>query len=119
VLKIDVLVADDELSCVALAGRIDVKGLHEVDARFHAATVGRGKPSVVDLSKVDFIASLGMGMLISCGQSLQRKGTDMVLLSPQGMVEETLRTAGVDAVMAIVGSMDEARRRLGLDTPGT
>ena len=114
-MKIDVLAADDEWSCVALEGRIDVKGLHEVDASFYAATVGRGKPSVVDLSNVEFIASLGMGMLISCGQSLQRRGTDMVLLSPQGMVEETLRTAGVDAVMAIVRSLDEARQRLGLD----
>ena len=114
-MKIEVLAEDDGLSHVALEGRLDVRGLHDVDVAFYTATAGRGHPAIVDLSKVEFIASLGMGMLISCAQSLQRKGTDMVLLSPQGMVEETLRTAGVDAVMAIVRSMDEARRRLGLD----
>lgn len=113
-MKLDVLESSDDLSHVALSGRIDVKGLHEVDVNFHAATAGRGKPAVVDMSGVEFIASLGMGMIISCAQSLRRKGAGLVLLAPQPIVEETLRAAGVDRVVPIVPDMTEARRELGL-----
>lgn len=114
-MKLEVLQSTDDLSVVGLSGRIDVKGLHEIDVKFHAATAGRGKPAVVDMSDVEFIASLGMGMLISCAQSLRRKGASLVLLGPQPVVEETLRAAGVDGVVPIVGDMDEARRQLGVD----
>ncbi len=111
----EVLHSDGDLSHVALHGRIDVAALHQIDVDFHAATAGRGKPCLVDLSGVDFVASLGLGMLISCAQSLRRKGTGMVLLGAKDVVEETLRMAGVDVVVPIVHDESEARRALGLD----
>lgn len=114
-MNLEVLQADEDLSRVALHGRIDVKGLHEVDVKFHAATAGRGKPAIVDLSGVEFIASLGMGMLISCAQSLKRKGAALVLLAPRPVVAETLRAAGVDVVVPIAEDLEAARRHLGLD----
>jgi hypothetical protein len=42
-----------------------VNGLHEVDIKFHGATAARSQPAIVDLIELDYIASLGMGMLIS------------------------------------------------------
>jgi anti-sigma B factor antagonist len=115
-LKLEIQEASDTLSRVALVGRVDVHGLHQVDVDFHRATAGRGKPTVVDLSQVEFIGSLGLGMLISCAQSLHRKGAAMVLLGPRKAVEATLRAAGVDRFLPIVEDLEAARGRLGLES---
>ncbi len=101
--------AEDGVSHVVLSGKLDVMGLHEVDIKFHAYTAGRKKPAIIDMADVDFIASLGMGMLISCAQSLTRNGAQMVLVNPQAMVKETLNTAGIGKIIPIVATVDEAR----------
>ena len=104
---------DDGVTLVALVGRLDLKGLHDVDMRFHALTAARGAPTIVDMSGIEYIASLGMGMLISCAQSLQRKGQQMVLAGATGDVDAALRTAGLDAAIPMVADLDEALGVLG------
>jgi anti-sigma B factor antagonist len=107
---------DSQITHVALVGRLDVAGLHAVDVKFHAYTAARKKPTLVDLSGLEFIASLGMGMLISCAKSLERNKVKMVLLSPIGQVEEALKAVGIDQVIPIARSTDEA---MALLFPGT
>jgi anti-anti-sigma factor len=99
---------DDQISHLALSGRLDVVGLHEVDVKFHALTAARRKPALVDISGLEFITSLGMGMLISCAKSLQRHQVRMVLLNPKPLVEEALRAVGIDQVIPIVKTQEEA-----------
>jgi anti-sigma B factor antagonist len=100
----------DGVTQVALIGRLDVSGLHEVDVEFHGATAARKQPAIVDLSGLEYIASLGMGMLISCEQSLRRKGYAMVLVGAKGDVDTALRTAGIDQAIPLVPDVDEALR---------
>src|SRR3954469_15131943 len=100
----------DGITQVELIGRLDVSGLHEVDIKFHGATAARPHPAIVDLSGLDYIASLGMGMLISCAQSLRRKGHAMVLVGAKGDVDTALRTAGIDQAIPMVPDIDEALR---------
>jgi anti-anti-sigma factor len=66
----------------------------------------------VDISALEFIASLGMGMFISCARSLKRHGAGMVLLNPQPEVEEVLKAVGVDQGIPIVRSIEEGHRLL-------
>ena len=80
--------------------------------KFHGWTAARKLPTVVDLSRLEYIASLGMGMLISCAQSLQRKGCRMVLAGAQGNVDTALRTAGIDHAIPMAIDVDEALRVL-------
>jgi anti-sigma B factor antagonist len=103
----------DGITQVALVGRLDVTGLHEVDIKFHAATAARSRPAIVDLSGLEYIASLGMGMLISCAQSLRRKGHTMVLVGTNGDVDTALRRAGIDQAIPMAPDIDEALRVLG------
>ena len=103
----------DGITQVGLIGRLDVSGLHEVDIKFHAATAARPHPAIVDLSGLDYIASLGMGMLISCAQSLRRKGHPMVLVGAHGDVDTALRTAGIDQAIPMAADIDEALRIIG------
>jgi anti-anti-sigma factor len=103
---------DDRITHVAIVGHLDVAGLHAIDMRFHSCTAARRRPSLVDLSALEFISSLGMGMLVSCARSLQRSGARMVLLNPQPEVEATLKAVGIDQGISIVRSIEEGHRIL-------
>jgi len=103
---------DDRIIYLAIVGRMDIGGLHAIDAKFHAMTAGRRKPSLVDLSKLEFISSLGMGMIVSCARSLSRYGAKMVLLSPLPEVEDALKAVGIDQGIPIVKTVEDGQRIL-------
>jgi anti-anti-sigma factor len=103
---------DDRITHVALVGRLDVAGLHAVDVKFHGYTAARRRPTLVDLSGLEFLGSLGVGMFMSCARSLQRFGAKMVLLNPPPEVEEVLRAVGIEQGIPIVRSAEEAYRIL-------
>ncbi|MFT5523898.1 MAG: anti-sigma B factor antagonist [Pirellulaceae bacterium] len=107
-MELRVTLRDDGITHVQLTGKLDVEGLHLVDAQFHEVTAIQGQPSLVDLSQLEFISSLGMGMLISCSQSLRRHGARMVLLCPSQDVEEVLRLSRFEELMPICHSLAEA-----------
>jgi anti-sigma B factor antagonist len=99
---------DNQFTHLALIGKLDVQGLHAVDIKFHGYTAARRRPTLVDISQVEFISSLGMGMFISCAQSLRRYKVKLVLFNPQPMVEEAMKAVGLGEAVPITHSMDEA-----------
>jgi anti-anti-sigma factor len=99
---------DDNITHLALIGKLDVAGLHAIDVKFHGYTASRRRPTLVDLSQVEFINSLGMGMFVSCAQSLRRHRANMVLLNPQPLVEEAMRSVGLHQAVPIADSLEEA-----------
>jgi len=103
---------DDNITHLAIVGKIDVAGLHTIDVKFHGYTAARRRPTLVDISGLEFITSLGMGMLVSCARSLQRFGAKMVLLNPQPQVEEVLKAVGIDQGIPIVHDAEEGLRIL-------
>src|SRR5262249_22673307 len=103
---------DDRITHLAIVGQLDVMGLHAIDVKFHGYTAARRRPTLVDISRLDFITSLGIGLLVSCARSLQRSATKMVLLNPQPVVEEVLKAVGVDQGIPIVRSAEEGHRIL-------
>jgi anti-anti-sigma factor len=111
-IEVNVVQLDDRMTHVAIVGQVDVAGMHAIDVKFHGYTAARRKPAIVDLSAMDFISSLGMGMIVSCARSLQRAGAKMVLLNPQPEVEEALKAVGIDAGIPIVRSIEEGHRLL-------
>ena len=103
---------DDRITHLAIVGRLDVTGLHAVDVKFHGYTAARRRPTLVDLSGLEFISSLGMGMFVSCARSLGRYGAKMVLLNPRPEIEEVLKAVGIDQGIPIVRSVEEGHRIL-------
>jgi anti-sigma B factor antagonist len=98
---------DDRITHLAIVGQLDVAGLHAIDVKFHGYTAARRRPTLVDISGLDFITSLGMGMFVSCARSLQRHRAKMVLFNPQPAVEEALKAVGIDQGIPIVRSVEE------------
>jgi anti-anti-sigma factor len=116
--KINEVRLDHQITHLALVGRLDAAGLQATNIKFHGYTAARRKPTLVDMSQVEFIASLGIGMLISCAQSLQRHRAKMVLVNPVGIVAEALHAVGIDQVIPIANSVEDGVRLLAL-APGS
>jgi len=92
---------------VVLEGRLDVAGTQAAEPQFNAA-VAAGANVIVDLGKVPFISSIGIRMLIAGAQSLAKKSGKMVLMNPDELARKILKTTGLDQLVPICNSMDEA-----------
>lgn len=99
--------------CVRLAGRLDIAGMQAVDLQFTAHVAGSKHSVLVDISGVDFIASIGIRMFFTNARTLALHGAKMVLLNPQPMVEQTLKLAGVDLIAPIQRDVAAAEQLLG------
>jgi anti-sigma B factor antagonist len=92
---------------VNLTGRLDIGGSQEIELTFNALA-GAQRALIIDLANVDFIASLGLRLLIVGARTTQRKGGRMVLLRPPIAVEAVLVSSGTDNVVPILRNLDEA-----------
>lgn len=98
--------ADDDLTRIALRGRLDLKGGGEIEADFDAEVASRGRGAVVDLGEVSFLASPGMRLLVRAAKELRRGDHRLVLLRPQENVKQALEIAGLLDVLPVAD--DEA-----------
>ncbi len=86
---------------VVLKGRLDTAGVDRIETKFSAALVPRGLNAIVDLSAVDFVASMGLRMLISVARALSRKGAQLVLFAPQEGVREVFESVSLGDLIPI------------------
>ena len=91
----------DQITRLALRGRLDTAGVGKVELRFTALTVPRAKPLLLDMSEVTYLASLGLRMLLTVAKALDRRGVKMVLLSPQPAVQKVLSLSGFDELIPV------------------
>jgi anti-sigma B factor antagonist len=93
---------------IALSGRLDSAGVDVIETRFSAAVVPAGAHTLVDLTEVAFLASLGVRMFISTTRALSWKGGKMVLFGANPAVMETIETMGFDDIVPVVTTESEA-----------
>lgn len=98
---------DGGVTKVVISGRIDVAGSQALEMPL-SVVAGSRRAVVIDLSGVEFMASLGLrGLVISAKSILGKKGK-VVLLSPTPSVEETITVTGVNELIPIHHNEAEA-----------
>jgi anti-anti-sigma factor len=102
---------DGEIARVRLVGRMDYAGATEIDAKF-MAIAGREKFVLVDMSKVSFLASMGIRTLIMAAKALNERHGKMILFSPEMMVAKVLKTSGTDTLIPVYYDLSLARTAL-------
>ena len=107
-MELTVIEQSDDLTHVALAGQLDLQGVEEIEDTFYRNTTSREKPVIVDMAQVNFIGSLGIGMLVRVSQSMRTLDMKMVMMNTTGLVDETLRIANIDKLIPIVSTREEA-----------
>jgi len=103
---------DGGLICVRLQGRLDTPGAGAIDLSFTSRVVAGAHDSVVDLTGVSYIASMGLRLLLAAARGLHRKGRRLVLFGASGQVQQVLADAAIDQVIPIVATEEEALARL-------
>jgi anti-anti-sigma factor len=93
---------------IKLSGTLDVHGVNVVDAEFVRYCNGENVCVVVDLSKVNYISSIGVPLLINSAKSLARQGGKMALLNPKKFVEDSLEIMGIPLIIPVYHSLDTA-----------
>jgi len=108
----DMAVTDAEgVTKIALEGRFDVAGANEVNARFEEIA-NRAACVVVDLSKVTFIASLGVRTLMVSARTLIRRSGDMAVCGATEGVEKVLSSTGFDEIVNFYPDFSSAAKAL-------
>lgn len=104
----------DGVGKVGLAGRLDAAVADQIGTRFTAAAAGLVGPRVIiDLSGVDFLASMGIRLLISSARAQHGKGGRLVLFGARELVAEVLERAAIDQMIPTVSAEADALARLG------
>jgi anti-sigma B factor antagonist len=91
---------DGNVTKVVLSGRIDVAGANEIDMPM-SVVAGSRRAVVIDLSAVEFMASMGLRSIVLSAKSITSKRGKVVLLSPQPAVEEVITVSGIDDLIPI------------------
>jgi len=99
-MKMDIT-EDEGVVRVGLVGRLDTPGVDAIETRFTAAVCPRGARTVVDLSGVEFIGSLGLRMFITVARTLGRKNGKLILFAPQPFVAQVLETASLGDIIPV------------------
>jgi len=111
-MELQVIPRDDGVSHVRLSGRMDPHGTQKIKERLRSETVGRDRHAVVDVSDVSFLTSLGVGVIVECADALQRAGRRFVLVVSPGLVRTVLEKTGVNRIVPMVDTLDEANREI-------
>ena len=97
-----------EIVRLKLTGRLDVVGTEAINDRFTFATTARPAKIVVDLSGVNFLASIGIRLLLTSARAQASRGGKMILAAPQPIVRQVLKTAGIDRLVGIFEDVETA-----------
>src|SRR5262249_9644504 len=100
-MELEIKNQSDQITHLALRGRLDSAGVGQVDLGFTAHTVPRAKPLLLDMSEVTFLASLGLLMLLTVSNALISGGAKLVLLNPQPDVRQALSLSGFDQLIPV------------------
>jgi anti-sigma B factor antagonist len=92
---------DSGVTLVELAGRMDVPGALKADPAF-TEIAQENLRVMVDLTKLDFLASLGIRTLVTTSKTLRAKEGNLVLFSPQPNIEQVLHSSGIDTIIPVV-----------------
>ena len=97
----------DGITNVVFSGRLDSIGAASVSRRFNVE-VGDKRAVIVDLSDVDYVASLAIRFLVAGAKAVKVNGGKLILLSPGEYVHSVLKTAGIDLIIPILFDRSEA-----------
>jgi anti-anti-sigma factor len=100
---------------IALIGALDFTTASDSSPLLRELT-RRGVPVILDVSKLSYMSSMAIGLLLKAQQALARAG-GMVLLSPPPDIAQVLHSTRLQRVIPIENLKLDALRRLGVQPP--
>lgn len=99
---------DNGIRQIKLIGTLDVLGVGAVETKFAGYCAGEKPRVLVDLSGVDFMASIGIRLLTINAKSIGSRGGQMVLLGPIPEVRQVLEVTGIPSIIPMYDGFEAA-----------
>ena len=99
--------AENGASVIELVGELDLSTIPKIEARLLKSAASHER-LVLDLSRVCFIDSSGIALLITAHQSTAEGGKMHTVVSRSSQVERVLALAGIDRALPIFLDRNEA-----------
>jgi anti-anti-sigma factor len=99
----------EDLRRIVITGRLDTPGTTDISAGLRELVAAPIRGIIVDLTGVEFMASIGIGQLILNAQAAKARGGHLVLLaSGTSGVMMSLKMAGLDTLLPVFQYAHEA-----------
>jgi anti-sigma B factor antagonist len=108
-MKLQISELEHGLRLISLIGQLDGTGVYAVEVDFIRNCVEGNHHVLVDISKVNYISSIGIPMLIRTAKMVWERGGKMALLNPQHNVSDVLDLVGVSHIIPIFYDLKAAR----------
>jgi anti-sigma B factor antagonist len=102
----------DDLAVVSVTGEVDLNTASILRAALVDATDADPPPAavIVDLTGVEFLGSAGLAELLATRERVSDPGFRVVVVvPPTGPARRTIEVTGVDRLLTLAGSVEEAR----------
>ena len=101
----------ENLRRIVISGRLDIPGTDEIAEKLAALASAPKKGVVVDLTSLQFLASIGIRALINSAKTVKQRGGKMVLVVLSGSsVVMSLEATGVNELIPVFKSAADAER---------
>ena len=96
------------ITLIALQGTLDIMGVNQVETKFAGYCSGENARILVDMSGVDYMASIGIRLLVTNAKSLRSRNGKMALLSPTTDVFNVLEMTDIPAIIPVYSNFESA-----------
>ena len=101
--------ATNPVPVLAPVGALDLETSRGLQVRLAELAGEPGQDAILDLSKVTFIDSVGLGVVLKAASRFHRQAKRLFIVAPEGAVHRILEFAGVSDRLAVVDTVAEAR----------
>lgn len=96
------------IGLIKLTGKLDIIGVGQIETIFAGYCAGEHARIIVELSGVDFLASIGIRLLTLNAKSLAGRNGRMVLLNPSQEVLHVLEITGIPSIIPVYSNFESA-----------
>ena len=99
---------ENNIRAIKLIGSLDILGVGEIETKFTGYCAGENPRVLVDLTDVDYLASIGIRLLLINAKSVASRKGRMVLLNPNPEVKNILEVSGIPAIIPVYDGLESA-----------
>lgn len=107
--KMETRTLEEELPIIALEGEVDVYTAPQLKQQMISLLEGGAREVVVDLSRVDYLDSTALGVLIGGLKRLRELDGNLALVCPSPRIRRVFEITGLDKIFDIYETEDEAQ----------
>jgi len=105
---------EPDITVLTLSGRLALgRESQRVEMRIGEMIKSGPVPLILDLRKLDYIDSAGIGLIAMAAGTLKEAGGRLALVAGEGRVLELLRLTQVASLIGVWGTVDEAAAAFG------